>query len=98
MQEQIDQPVEEDQNRGGHQCHPLQEDIPIGAVAPKFYGLPKVHKRDIPLIPVVSSRGTTTYEATKELSRVLKPLVGKCPHHIKNTKDFVYQIQGIQQG
>ena len=28
---------------------------PTGAVAPKFYGLPKIHKRDIPLRPIVSS-------------------------------------------
>ena len=34
------------------------------------------------------------------LARVLQPLVGKPPHHIKNTKDFVHQISGdqLQQG
>ena len=29
---------------------------PTGAVTPKFYGLPNIHKRDIPLRPIVSSR------------------------------------------
>ena len=69
---------------------------PTGAVAPKFYGLPKIHKRDIPLRPIVSSRGSINYEVAKELSRILRPLVGKSPHHIKNTGDFVQQVRGIK--
>ena len=35
---------------------------PTGAVAPKFSWLPKIHKRDIPLRPIVSSRGSINYE------------------------------------
>ena len=69
---------------------------PTGAAEPKFYGMPKILKRDIPLRPIVSSRGTTTYEAAKELARILRPLVDKTPYHIKNTKDFVDQIHDIQ--
>ena len=68
---------------------------PTGAVAPKFYGLPKIHKRDIPLRPTVSSRGSINYEVAKKLSRILRPLVGNSPHHIKNTGDFVQQMKGI---
>ena len=52
---------------------------PTEASAPKFHGLPKIHKKDIPLWPVVSSRGTTTYKAAKELAMILRPLVGKPP-------------------
>ena len=69
---------------------------PTGAVAPKLYGLPKLHKRDIPIRPIVSSRGSIYYEVAKELSRILRPLVGKSPHHIKNTGDFVQQVKGIR--
>ena len=43
---------------------------PTGAVAPIFYGLPKIHKRDIPLRPIVSSRGSINYEVGKELARI----------------------------
>ena len=35
-------------------------------------------------------------EVAKELSRILRPLVGKSPHHIKNTGDFVQQVRGIK--
>ena len=68
---------------------------PTGAVAPKFYGPPKIHKRDIPLKHIVSGRGSINYEVAKELSRILRPLVGNFPHHIKNTCDFVQHMKGI---
>ena len=31
----------------------------------------------------------------KELAKILKPLVGKCPHHINSTQDFVKQVKHI---
>ena len=68
---------------------------PTGAVTPKFYGLPKIHKRDIPLRPIVSNRSSFNYEVAKELSSILRPLVGSSPHHIKNTDDLVQQLKGI---
>ena len=36
------------------------------------------------------------YEAGKGLARILRPLVGKSPHHMKNTDDFVQQFRGIR--
>ena len=69
---------------------------PTGAVAPKFYGLPKIHKSGIPLAPIVSSRGSISYEVAKELARILKPLVGSSPHHIKNSGDFIEQIKHVK--
>ena len=68
---------------------------PIGCVFPKFYGLPKIHKSDTPLIPIVSSCGSVTYGVAKELTKILKPLVGKSPHHINSTHDFVEQVKHI---
>ena len=69
---------------------------PTGAGSPKFYGLPKIHKEGVPLRPIVSSIGAVTYHTSKELSRIIKPLVGRSPYHIQNSKDFIQQIQGIQ--
>ena len=62
---------------------------------PKFYGLPKIHKPDTPLRPIVSSCGSVTYGVAKELAKILKPLVGKSPHHINSTQDFVEQAKHI---
>ena len=64
---------------------------PTVCVPPKFYGLPKIHKPDTPLRPIVS----VTYGVAKELAKILKPLVGKSPHHINSTKDFVKQVKHI---
>ena len=40
-----------------------------------------------------SSRGSISYELTKELARILQPLVGSSPHHIMNTRDFIEHIK-----
>ena len=71
---------------------------PTGAGSPKFYGLPKIHKPGMPLRPIVSSIGAVTYQTSKEVARILKPLVGKSPHHVKNTQDFIDNIKGIHLG
>ena len=62
---------------------------------PKYYGLPKIHKPDTPLWPIVSSCGSVTYGVAKELVIILKPLVGKSPHHFNRTQDFVEQVKHI---
>ena len=69
---------------------------PTGCVPTKFYGLPKIHKPDTPLRPIVSHCGSVTYGVAKELAKILKPLVGKSPHHITSTQDFVEQVRHIK--
>ena len=66
---------------------------PTGAVIPKFYGLPKVHKENTPLRPIVSSIGSVSYGVSKELTRIIKPLVGSTEHHVNNSKEFIEEIQ-----
>ena len=45
--------------------------------------------------PIVSSIGAVTYQTSKELSRILRPLVGKSIHHIHNNQDFLEHLKGI---
>ena len=66
-----------------------------GCVSPKFYGLSKIHKSGNPLRPIVSSRDSVTYGEAKVLSKVVKPLVGKSPHHIQSTCDFVAKAKRL---
>ena len=68
---------------------------PTGAGTPKLYGFPKNHKVGMSLRPIVSSIGTVTYQTAREVARILKHLVGKSPHHVRNTQDFIDQIKGI---
>ena len=69
---------------------------PTGAVSPKYYGLPKIHKPGVPLRPIISSRGSATYETAKELANIIKPLVGRSPHHVQNNKAFLENIKDIK--
>ena len=71
---------------------------PTGAGTPKFYGLPKVHKAGVPLRPIVSSIEAVSYETSKELSKILKPLVGQSPYHVHNNQEFLHQLQEQKLG
>ena len=42
---------------------------PTRASSSKLYGLPKIHKRNNPLKPIISSRGSVTYRVAKELAK-----------------------------
>ena len=67
----------------------------MGCTSPKFYGLPRIHNANTPLRPIVSSRGSVTYGVAKVLAKILKPLVGKPPHNVHSTKDFVERVGNI---
>ena len=81
---------------GGISEEKYKKMYPTGAGAPKFYGLPKIHKQDTPLRPIVSCRGTVSYNTAKELARILKPLVGMSTHHLQNTKEFIQQLKEVK--
>ena len=68
--------------------------------APKFYGLPKIHKEGKPLRNIVASCGSFSYPTAKELARILGPLVGKHGQSVLNTKDFVDRIftRSLEEG
>ena len=42
----------------------------------------------------MSSCGLVTYGVVKELTKILKPLVGKS-HHINSTQDFIEQVKNV---
>ena len=52
----------------------------------------------MPLRPIVSSIGDVTYQSAKELSKILKPLMGKSPHHVHTNEEFLQHLKGIQLG
>ena len=52
-----------------NQLYPTAENVP------KFYGLPKIHKKDVPLRPIVSSIGSVMYDTAKFLAKIMKPLL-----------------------
>ena len=81
---------------GGIQENTYKKLYPTGASSPKYYGLPKVHKTGIPLRPIVFSVRSVSYETAKELSKILKPLVGSTSYSVRNTQDFIHSIQDVR--
>ena len=59
-------------------------------------GYQRCTRKTTPLRPIVSIIGSVTYETAKELSRILKPLVGRSPHHVKNNQDFIHSLEDIK--
>jgi hypothetical protein len=66
---------------------------PYHSKPPHLYGLPKIHKPDIPLRPIVSSTDSPWYALSEFLHKILTPLVGNTDSFVKNTEDFIKSIK-----
>ena len=83
-------------NATGLQDNIYRKMYPTGASPPRFYGLPKIHKNNIPLRPIVSSIGSVTYGLAKVLADIIKPLMGCSEHHVQNSHMFAEEIKGMK--
>ena len=63
---------------------------------PKLYGLPKLHKPNIPMRPIVSFCGSPTYQLSKYLTTVLQPLTDQSRHKLQSTENFIDAIRTAQ--
>ena len=59
----------------------------------EFYGLPKTHKQNIPLRPVVAACDTPTTAISIVLERILNQLLPFVPAHLSNTKDALDRVK-----
>ena len=59
---------------------------------PLLYGLPKIHKVDVPMRPIVSFLHSPTYHLSKHLCSLLSPLVGNSASFVRNSKHFVQLV------
>ena len=62
----------------------------------KLYGLPKLHKPNVPMRPIVSFCGSPTYELSKYLTTILKPLTDESRHKLQSTETFIDAIKTVQ--
>ena len=62
---------------------------PSASTSPKLYGLPKIHKTQVPMRPIVSCIGSPTYNLAKYITTLISPLTGRTPSYIKNSQHFV---------
>ena len=67
----------------------------MDATAPRLYGLPKIHKKGIPMWPIVSFINSRLYNLSKFLCKLLYPLVGNTEFTVKNLYEFVQFLNSI---
>ena len=83
-----------------HQWVQLQYNqlLPTGNSSPpaRFYGLPKIHKANCPMCPIVSACGTSTYNLAKYLTKILKVYIGHSSSFVKDSKDLTDKLQSIK--
>ena len=60
-----------------------------------MYGLPKIHKNNCPLRPIISAVGTYNYKLAKFLVEILSPLVRDNEHILKGTFDYVNKVSHL---
>ena len=53
---------------------------PINAQAPRFTGLPKIHKENVPIRPLINYTSAPTYKTAKKLAQIIKKDVYKRQH------------------
>ena len=56
-----------------------------------MYGLPKTHKQNVSLRPIISSIGTFSYKTAKYLAKILSPLAQNS-YLLKNSNDFINRL------
>ncbi|CAF3447999.1 unnamed protein product [Rotaria sp. Silwood1] len=67
---------------------------PFGSIPSRLYGLPKVHKEDVPLRPVVSAIKTFNYGLGKALSRLLSQFIEKT-NMVRDSFSFVDELLAL---
>ena len=84
-----------DLKRGGHLTESVYNKIrPKHKQPPRVYGLPKIHKVNTLLRPIVSCVNTFAYDLSSYLADVLSPLTGKSEYTVNNSVHFVSTING----
>ena len=63
---------------------------------PQIDELPKVHQDSITLCPIVLSIGSPIYQLAKELICILSPLTLNTDSFVRNSKDFLNTVKGLE--
>ena len=66
------------------------------AIAPRIYRLPKIHKPDWPLRPIVSFINSPLYSPSKFVAKILTPLINSTNLSIKNSFEMIDRISNFK--
>ena len=63
---------------------------------PYIYGLPKIHKKDVPLRPIISNVNSPSYYLSKWLAKKLSPTLGSfSSSHLRHNEDLVGCLRNV---
>ena len=62
----------------------------------RFYLLPKIHKKNIPSRPIISSINCHITKLSRYVDYHIKPLATKVKSYIRDTTDFINKLQNIE--
>ena len=68
---------------------------PMPARIPLFYGIPKVHKPNIPLLPIVSACDSPTKQLSNYVTHFIQPLVEILSSYIRDSKHFPQLLESV---
>ena len=68
---------------------------PTGSQLPRIYGLPKIHKPDVPFRPIVSCIGSPTYQLFKHITSLISPLAAHTSSHLKSSRHFKEVMESV---
>ena len=71
---------------------------PVGSKPPRLYGLPKIHKANVPLRPIVACINSPCYNLSKYVTKLISPLAGKSDSYVKNSEHFISMIKDLNLG
>ena len=66
------------------------------ALCARLYGLPKIHKLNVPLRPIVSFVNSATYELSKHLCSILSPLLNHNGLSVRDSFEFVSFVTSLK--
>ena len=57
--------------------------------------IPKIHKNNMSMYPIVSACGTATYNTAKFITKILQNYCGKTSSFVKDSTDFIKKIKHL---
>ncbi|XP_037826543.1 uncharacterized protein LOC119614495 [Lucilia sericata] len=66
------------------------------AIAPRIYGLPKIHKKDMPLRPICSSINSPSYNLSKYIIDILRKLTNDSIYNVRDAREFKNRIDNTR--
>ena len=66
------------------------------SVVPRFYGVPKCHKRPVKMRPIVPCHSNAQAPAATYVSKMLKPLIRAQPYILHGSKHLAQRLEALQ--